>query len=252
MTESDRSESRAGTTDSDSPPADPRVSGPPPSVGPEPSLEAILRPFPSGRARGRWPDLIRLYATSFGQAILRQFPGRDRIRPHSRLLSAAAQEVLRTFREPVCLETGCMRHSGSGTESTVSMASVLRGQGLFFSLEEDEGRIEACQRICGGLNQWIHYVQEKPSSAIARLREEGELDRVHLAFLHSVDDPDEIWEEFRALDDLLVPGAVLVVDDAVSPGAKGDRVKPNLMERPEWEVRLVFVGRGILVAQRRD
>lgn len=252
MTESDRSETRPAATDPESPPGDPRVSGPPPSVGPEPSLPAILRPFPSGRAFGRWPDLIRLYATSFVQAILRQFPGRERLRPHPRLLSAATQEVLRTFREPVCLETGCMRNSGRGTESTVSMASVLRGQGRFFSLEEDADRIEACQRICGGLNQWIQYVEANPASGIARLREEGELDRVHLAFLHSVDDPDEIWEEYRALDDLLGPGAVLVVDDAVSPGAKGDRVKPHLMDRPEWEVRLVFVGRGILVAQRRD
>lgn len=252
MADHHRSESGSGTDDPASSADDPRVSGPPPSVGPEPSLEAILRPFPSGRARSGWIDGIRLYGTRTARAVLRQFPGRERLRPHPRLLSAAAQEVLRTFREPVCLETGCMRESGRGSESTVSLASVLRGQGRFFSLEEDEGRIESCRRICGGLNQWIRYVEGPPAPSIRRLREEGEVDRVHLAFLQFPDDPDGIWEAYSELEDLLVPGAVLVVDDAVRPGGRGGRVKAHLADRSEWDVRIVLAADGVLVAQRRN
>lgn len=145
-----------------------------------------------------------------------------------------------------------MRAAGEGTESTLSLASVLRGQGRFLCLEEDEGRIESCRRGCGALNQWIEYVPGDPAASLRRLREEGELERIHLAFLHSRGDAEGPWNGYRALDDLLAPGSILIVDDAVRGDAPGRRVTSHLSDRPGWDARIVLVGPGILVAQRRS
>lgn len=252
MSESDADQSGTRSPEAGATGPDPRTEGPPPSVGIAPSLEAILRPFPNARARGRWPDGLFFLGHRLAGTLRRQFPGGETIRPHPRLLSAAAQEVLRTFREPVCLETGCMAAAGEGTESTVSLASVLRGQGRFYSLEEDEGRIESCRRGCGSLNQWIRYVEGDPPTSIRRLREEGELERIHLAFLPADGGSGISGEAFREMDGLMVPGSVVVVDGAIRPLGRNDNVRPHLLDRPEWDVRAVFAGDGILVAQRRD
>lgn len=220
-------------------------------LAPVPSLEAILRPFPSGRVWGPWPDVLRLHAHKLGQATLRRFPGREEARaPHPRLLSAAAQEVLRSYRNPVCLETGCIHSPTDETESTACLASVLRGQATFYLLEEDEEHIEACRRICGNLNQWISYVQGEAASSIRRLRREEKLETVHLAFLDSVDDPEAIGAEFRALEELVVEGGLVIVEDSVRPGGRGTRVKQYLSDGTGWDVRLVHTWNGLLVAQR--
>lgn len=222
-------------------------------LAPGPSLEAILRPFPSGRVWGHWADLLRHHAYKLGQTTLRQFPGREEAgAPHPRLLSAAAQEVLRSYRNPICLETGCIHSPSDETESTSCLASVLRGQATFFVLEEEEKHIEGCRRICGNLNQWISYVQGEAASSIRRLREEGKLEAVHLAFLDSVDDPEVIWAEFRALEELVVEGGLVIVEDCVRPAGRGARVKKYLSEGAGWDVKLVHTWNGLLVAQRNS
>jgi predicted O-methyltransferase YrrM len=145
-----------------------------------------------------------------------------------------------------------MRAAGEGTESTASLASVLRGQGRFYSLESDEERIESCRRACGGLNQWIRYQEGDPSATLRRLRDDGELDRVHLAFLPSPEHGGGSAELYGILEDLMAPGALLIVDDALHRGGQDEAVRQRLLAHTDWDVRLVLAGRGILVAQRRS
>lgn len=252
MTEADRSHSGPGPSGSDSTGGDPRTEPLPSSVGSEPSLEAVLRPFPHARSRGGWLDRLLFHGRRLVDGIGRPFTGRHTDRPHPRLLSAAAQEIIRAFREPVSVETGSMGAAGEGTESTASLASVLRGQGRFYSLEADEERIESCRRACGGLNQWIRYQQGDPEVTLERLRDEGELDRVHLAFLPAPDHDGGSSGIYDVLEDLMVPGSLLVVDDALHREGRGEGVRERLLPHPDWDVRLLLAGRGILVAQRRS
>lgn len=49
-----------------------------------------------------------------------------------------------------------------------------------------------------------------------------------------------------------MPGSVLVVDDVVPPAVKGRRIEPHLHRDPAWETRLVYAGKGLLVAVRRS
>lgn len=252
MTEADRSHGGSGSSGSDSTGGDPRTEPLPSPVGSEPSLEAVLRPFPHARARGGWIDRLLVHGRRLLEGIGRPFTGRTTDRPHPRLLSAAAQEILRAFREPVSLETGSMGAAGEGTESTASLASVLRGQGRFYSLESDEGRIESCRRACGGLNQWIRYQQGDPDVTLRRLRDEGEVDRVHLVFLPAPGHEGGSSGIYGVLEDLMVPGSLLVVDQALHREGRGEGVRERLLSRPGWDVRLVLAGRGILVARRRS
>lgn len=239
---------RSGAAGDDEPEAPPK---PDVGVASLPSLEAILRPLPSARARGRWADTLQFYARRAVQGILQRLPGRDAARPHPRLLAAAVQEVLRSFRDPVCLEVGGGRVTDR-TEATVTLASVLRGQGRLLSLAGDEDALQDRRNVCGSLGQWVEFVAGDPADTIRRLHREGDLEQLHLAFIHATDDPGRSRDQFQALEGLIVPGGLLVVDEVIPPAASVEGIGSRLLDQPDWSVRIVHAARGILVAQRRS
>lgn len=244
MTPGDPNRSSAAGDDEPEPPPKPDV-----GVASLPSLEAILRPLPSDRARGRWPDTVQFYIRRAVQMILHRLPGREATRPHPKLLAAAIQEVLRSYRDPVCLEVEGGRATDR-TEATVTLASVLRGQGRLLSLAEDEKTLEDRRDACGSLSQWVEFVAGDPADTIQRLRREGDLEHVHLAFLHTADDPGRARRGLGALEELIVPGGLLMVDGVVQPAASAGEVGSRLRDGPDWSVRMVHAAAGILVAQR--
>jgi hypothetical protein len=185
-----------------------------------------------------------------GQRLSRLRSGGPRVRPHRALLSAAVSEVLRVFPDPVCLETGCVRSETEGTDSTLAIATALGGRGRFFTFELAPRAIETCRVVCRAVLDRIRIVEGDAKVNLARLRGEGALKVVHLAFLDSADDPGQIWAEFQAIEPLFVPGSLLIVDDAIR-GVKARRVAPYLRASATWETRLVYAGNGLLLAVRR-
>jgi hypothetical protein len=212
-----------------------------------PDLEVVLRGFPHARTRGEVRDAIAFHAHKLLDRFAHRVRGRRRRPPHPVLLRAAVAQVLRVFPEPVCVETGCIRSAAEETRSTLAIASALV-RGRLYTFELDPRHIALCREICREVDDRITYVQGDAKVELRRWADRWPA--VHLAFLDSRNDADQIWEEFRALEDRFVPGSLLVVDDVVPPSRKGLRVKPYLHAHPGWQTRLVYAGRGLLVAQR--
>ncbi len=105
--------------------------------------------------------------------------------------------------------------------------------------------------MCREVDHRIRYFEGDSRANLRQLRDDGTLTVVHLAFFDSGDDPELIWQEFRAIEDLFVPGSIVIVDDAVPPSVKGRRIKPYLHRHPDWDTRLIYSWRGMLVARRR-
>lgn len=213
-----------------------------------PDLWAVLRGFRHAPTRGEVADRVAFHAHKLLDRLVHRVRGRRRRPPHPVLLRAAVAEVLRAFPEPVCVETGCIRSAAEETRSTLAIASAL-ARGRLYTFELEPRHIALCREICRDVDDRITYVQGDAKVELRRWAERWPA--VHLAFLDSLNDADQIWEEFRALEDRFVPGSLLIVDDAVPPSRKGLRVKPYLHAHPGWETRLVYAGRGLLVAQRR-
>ncbi len=213
-------------------------------------LDRMVWPFPSGPVAG-WPlDRIRFERGKMRGRFGRWFRGATKTYPHGRLLRAALREVLPRWPTPVVLETGCIRDPDEGTDSTSSIAETLAGRGRFYAFELDPEHIETARRACGAHSDAVRFIEGDSVANLERLRGSGELDVVHLAFLDSADDPEHIWREFGAVEDAFPTGGLVIVDDAIR-GVKGDRIRPALAGRADWETRLVFAGNGLLVAVRR-
>lgn len=216
-----------------------------------PQLGRIVEAFPGGATRGELLDWLLFRTHRLWERFTHWIARRRRIPPHPRLLAAAVGEVLRAFPDPVCVETGCIRQPGEGTMSTRAISSALE-RGRLYSFDLEPRHIEICKQVCEPYNDRIEYVQGDAKAELRRMNENGALAAVHLALFDSMNDADQIWSEFRAIEDRFVPGSVVIVDDSVPPSKKGRRVKPYLHGHPLWETHLVRSGRGLLVAVRRD
>ncbi len=210
-------------------------------------LARIVRPFRGGPTRGALLDWAAFRAHRTWERFESWVRRRPRTPPHPRLLRAAVEEVLRAFGTPVCVETGCIRKPQEGTMSTWAIASALE-RGRLYSFDLEPRHIEICRQVCRDYNHRIEYVRGDAKMELRRLSESGVLGVVHLALFDSLNDADQIWEEFRAIEDRFVPGSVVIVDDSVPPSKKGEKIRPYLHRRPEWETHLVYAGRGLLVA----
>lgn len=217
----------------------------------QPRLQRIVDAFPGGPTRGEVLDWLLFRTHRLWERFAHWITRRRRTPPHPRLLAAAVGEILRAFPEPVCVETGCIREPGEGTMSTRAISSALE-RGRLYSFDLEPRHIAICKQVCEPYNDRIEYVQGDAKEELRRLNESGVLAVVHLALLDSMNDADQIWAEFRAIEDRFVPGSVVIVDDSVPPSKKGRRVKPYLHRHPLWETHLVRSGRGLLVAVRRD
>jgi hypothetical protein len=211
-------------------------------------LEAIAGRFPSGPTRGPLRDWLAFQFGKTGQRLARFIGRRARVRPHPEVLSAAISEVVRRFAEPVCIETGCIRREEEGTDSTLAIARTLAGRGRFFTFELQPSHIEVCRSVCAGHLDQIEFVAGDAAANLAKHKRAGIFDELHFAFFDSADDPAITMAEFRAVEDLFVPGSIVIVDDAVR-GVKGRQIKPYLSAHPAWRTRLVFAGNGMLLAR---
>ena len=165
------------------------------------------------------------------------------------VLRRELQSLLETVRQPVVVETGCIRDRYEGSDSTLLIASMIRDRGRFYTFELRPRHIEECRIVCGEFNAYIEYVQGDSVSNLAKLVGEGILDRVDFAFLDSANDADHIFSEFRAIENRFPPGAVLMVDDVLW-AEKGKRILPYLEASDDWDVRVKNVENGILIARR--
>lgn len=220
-------------------------------AGRRPEATRITAGFSSGPTRGALLDWAAFHLSKLLQRITRAVTRRPKVRPHPRLLRAAVEETLGAFPEPACIETGSLRNLNEGTDSTRVLAATLGERGRLYTFELEPAHLAVCREVCREFADRIEYVEGDAKANLRRWRERGTLRQIHFAFLDSADDPEQIWEEFRAIEDLFVPGSVLVVDDVVPPAVKGKRIKPYLHRDPAWETRLVYAGKGLLVAVRR-
>lgn len=216
-----------------------------------PDLDAIVGAFPNGPTRGALLDWAVFHCHKTGQRLGQRFLGREKIRPHRQLLSAAVERLLSVFGDPVCVETGCIRRKGEGTDSTLGIATALGERGALYTFELEPAHIEICKQVCSAVNHRIRYIEGDSKANLRRLRDDGTLEVVHLAFFDSGDDPELIMEEFRAIEQLFVSGSIVVVDDVIPPSVKGKLIKPYLHGHPLWDTRVVYTWRGMLVAVRR-
>lgn len=223
-----------------------------PTADRAPDAARITSGFSSGPTRGELLDWAVFHLCKLLQRIARAVARRPKGRPHPRLLRAAVEEAVGAFPGPVCIETGSLRDPNEGTDSTRVIAATLGDRGRLYTFELEPAHLAVCREVCREFANRIEYMEGDAKLNLRRLRERGTLRQVHFAFLDSADDPEQIWEEFRAIEDLFVPGGVLVVDDVVAPAVKGRRIKPYLHRDPAWETRLVYAGKGLLVAVRRS
>lgn len=171
-------------------------------------------------------------------------------RVHHRVLPDLVEQVISSSNHPVIiLETGCTRNLNEGTDSTLLISSTLKDRGKFYTFELDPEHIETCKQLCGKNNQYITYVQGDSVSNLRKSVESGELAKIDLAFLDSVNDGDHIWKEFEAIVDHIVPGGYLVVDDVLWAD-KGRILLPFLEQSPNWVTRIYNYENGMVVARR--
>lgn len=216
-----------------------------------PEVRALFGPFPGGPTRGRARDWVRYRSRKVRERVARWVVRTPKALPHRHVLAAAVSRALSLFPVPVCLETGCIRNAREGTESTRVIASALQGRGRFYSFELDPAHIAICRAVCREFDGHIRYIQGDAKANLRKLRDDGTLRTVHFAFFDSASDPGQIWAEFRAVEDLFVPGSVVIVDDTVR-GVKGSRIKPYLHRHPLWDTYLIYAANGMLVAVRRS
>jgi predicted O-methyltransferase YrrM len=179
--------------------------------------------------------------------ILRKYFKRPRA--HRRILSQNLLALLERTPSPIVLETGCIRLLNEGTESTLTIASTLKGAGRFLTFELRPDHIENCRQVCREWNEHITYVQ---GDSILNLRQKvrsGELERVDFAFLDSSNDGDHTFREFQEIEACFVPGSVLVVDDVLWAD-KGRVLVPYIQGSDQWQSRIYNEEKGFMVAQR--
>ncbi|MEE4174615.1 MAG: class I SAM-dependent methyltransferase [Xanthomonadales bacterium] len=181
--------------------------------------------------------------------IQRKYFGRERA--HKRILAEQTAAVLDRVDAPVIVETGCIRKLDEGTESTLTIASLVRDRGRFFSFELRPEHVAISRQCCGDVDRFVTYVEGDSVANLERLVADGTLARVDLAFLDSANDGEHIFREFKAIEDQLLPGAILVVDDVLWAD-KGKRLVPYIEASAEWDAQVFNVENGMMVATRRD
>lgn len=180
--------------------------------------------------------------------ILRKYFGRERA--HKALLGRHVEALFDRVSDPVVVETGCIRKLDEGTESTLTIASILRGRGRFYSFELRPEHIAISRECCGEFDRFVHYVEGDSVTNLERCVADGTLARIDLAFLDSANDGDHIFNEFKAIEPSMGPGAVLVVDDVLW-AEKGKRLVPRIEASADWDSRVLNVENGMMVARRR-
>jgi hypothetical protein len=219
---------------------------------PNSELVALTGRFPGAPTRGGFLDWASYRTRKLGQRIGWAL-GREKVQPHRRLLTGAVEQLRAAFGTLTCVETGCIRWASEGTESTLAIATALgETGGVLHTFELEPDHIAVCKSVCRDVNQRIRYWEGDSRAKLRKLHDDGTLGVVHLAFFDSGDDPDLIFDEFRAIEDLFVPGSIVVVDDTIPPSVKGRRIKPYLHRHEDWDTRVIFSTHGMLVARKRS
>lgn len=156
-------------------------------------------------------------------------------------------EVVAQYKEPVVIETGCIREHKRG--STWTIAKILKGHGLFFSFEININHIKVCREICKKYNDNINYVHGDSTKKIREFLLEKPKIEINFAVLDSENSGLTIFREFRLLEKNLAPRAIVIVDDVLK-GQKGKVLMPYLKVVKDYKSKIHRVGNGVLVIKR--
>lgn len=178
---------------------------------------------------------------------LNKYTGRKR--GHYRVLKKYMDDIIQRFDKPVIIETGCIRNLNEGTESTLTISSILKDKGKFYSFELFPEHIAICKELCGDNNKYINYVQGDSVENLRKMVEDKTLSRIDMAFFDSVNNGDHIMQEFKTVENLFQPGALAIVDDVLWAD-KGRVIRPYLENSPQWQTKIYNVENGIMVARK--
>ncbi len=180
--------------------------------------------------------------------IKRKYFGAER--SHKRILRDQVEKLLARTEQPVALETGCIRKLDEGTESTLTIASLMRDRGTFYSFELRPEHIEISRQCCGEADRFVNYVEGDSVANLKAAVADGRLAQIDFAFLDSANDGDHIFNEFKAIESNFAPGACLVVDDVLWAD-KGRTLVPYIEASDAWDSQVLNVENGIMVATLR-
>jgi len=116
---------------------------------------------------------------------------------------------IRFGEELRCIETGTIRSYTEKHESTRHISEALGLRGSLISIDVNSESIKVSKDICKNCCDnivWVH------SNSLEYLKEQD--NTFHFVFLDSVNDKNYIFEEFKLVVPRLVPGGILIVDDA--------------------------------------
>jgi predicted O-methyltransferase YrrM len=163
-------------------------------------------------------------------------PQRRRAMSHGDLITRLLDRHAERFHQPVVLlETGC----GLSTMALASAAPRLKA--VVYSCDNNEEKIRELQRLLGNTTDVAFRAGDSRESLRAIVADHAYLDFV---FLDSAASAMHTWQEFLIVEPRLLPGAVLLVDNAalpearhlLSPVRKGKILVHYLLASPVWEV----------------
>jgi len=187
------------------------------------------------------------FASKLKRVQRKLFGGR---RGHHVILSGEIERMLRLeIINPVIVETGCIRSLTEGTESTLTIASMVKDKGTFYTFELEPRHIAICKELCAGYNQYINYIEGDSVSNLHSMVNDQTISTIDFAFLDSVNDGNHIWKEFETIEHLFHKGSTLVVDDVLW-AKKGEIIRPYLEQSGDWSTKIYNVESGIMVAKR--
>jgi predicted O-methyltransferase YrrM len=169
-------------------------------------------------------------------------------RAHRSVLRDAVNEILERVDRPLLVETGCIRTLFEGTESTLTIARLVRDRGRFYSFELRPEHIETSRQVCGEFDRFVTYVEGDSVANLERLVSD-ELCRIDFAFLDSANDGDHIWREFQVIESCFTPGSILICDDVLWAD-KGRVLVPYIKNSAQWGSEIRNVENGMLIAHR--
>lgn len=124
-------------------------------------------------------------------------------------LKEAIEELKVRFSENLnCIETGTIRSYIERHNSTLHISESLGNRGRLTSIDIRLECIQISKDICKACSN-ITWVQSDSLDYLLKLE-----DRIHFAFLDSVNDRNHIFEEFKLVIPLMIPGGIVIVDDA--------------------------------------
>lgn len=180
--------------------------------------------------------------------IRRKYFGAER--GHKRILRKEIEGLLSRVPDPVALETGCIRKLDEGTESTLTIATLMQDRGRFYSFELRPEHIKISRECCAEMDRFVNYVEGDSVANLKAAVADGRLSEIHFAFLDSANDGDHIFNEFKAIEANLAPGALLVVDDVLWAD-KGRTLVPYIQASEAWSSEIFNVENGMMVASLR-